>query len=140
MPSSFVRDRSVGPFHAEFGGTMRAAPSRSEYSVCVWRWTKPLPNEPSMPLRGEGLPRVAPAEDASPREESQTCDSQGYPHRPFRASRDSIRAGSPQRRPEIGRERVIDLDAPAGERVDERQPRGMKERAVEAQALRVVPS
>src|SRR5512134_1950066 len=118
MPSRCASLKIVGAPGLAAGGSMRAAPSSSEYSEWTWRWTK---------LSSGAVMRCA----STPQRhdihsipgdcgELHRCDSCGAPTyaRPRGASR-SLVAGSAQGSLQVVGQRLLELDPPAGERMAE---------------------
>src|SRR5919204_977484 len=77
--------------------------------------------------RGPG----APAAEAGTRTRNGSAGSSG------RTAGDSLAAAPRERRREVGRERRLDVDALAGDRVREREPRRVQELALEAELKRL---
>ena len=119
---------SVGAAGLDAGGSIRAAPSSSEYSEWTWRWTKPCsdivagrsPSAPGCPQSGpEPVETYTPVIRGSPNATPGSRRRQGC----------RSRAGARERLGQIGRQRLLELERFAGERMVERQPPGVQERA-----------
>src|SRR3990170_4403359 len=137
IPSSAARERSVLPCHDFVGATMREAPSRSEYSVCVWRWTNPLPNRPSCVYPGGRL-LEPPKSTATGARTARGITTMLFARLPVDGARRkpnarSTRSGVIQGGDKVLRQGILHLDALARPRVVEGDPPRMQERPGQAQ-------
>src|SRR5215212_3875934 len=120
----------------DLGASIRAAPSSSEYSVWVWRWTNCSAIDPGHSPFFRPFPQPAPGCGELTR--LLFAGTRRYA-RASTASRLQVAAGEPQRGGEVGRQRLRHIDGLPADRVVERQAPRVQERAGEPERARLVP-
>src|SRR6266516_1863009 len=136
IPSRAASLKMVGAFGFERGASMRAAPSSREYSVCVWRWTNPGPGICAGCRLSWNVFHTVPG----PMWTTYTAVIRRGPRlaRPRTASRSLVETDPGKCPHEFIRQRVLQGDLLARDRVPEPERPGMEERPREPDPHRLV--
>src|SRR5438477_3400496 len=136
IPSRAASLKIVGALGLERGASTRAAPSSKEYSECVCRWTNPGPGMCAGGRLSWSVFHIAPG----PMWTTYTAVIRRGPRlaRPGPASRSLVETDLREHVGEVIRQRILERDLLAGDRMPEPEPPGVQEGPGEPHPQRLI--